>query len=189
MSSWCTNCDGKKILQNVTYPAVNVRPNCNKCQPCSDWCTDTNDCNSASFNKGTRTKNIPIFKTTYVGRATRHIPMDFLDYYDCTKQRGGMCGSTNNIATDKFKQLCSAGRCEYVCPYEPSKRDEYLLTRKQSLLKHNNNYKGSSKKTEYAKYIKRSPGMETFASKKVAALQPTVTRNLNAWVNDCCKNL
>ena len=100
-----------------------------------------------------------------------------------------MCGSTNNIATDKFKQLCSAGRCEYVCPYEPSKRDEYLLTRKQSLLKHNNNYKGSSKKTEYAKYIKRSPGMETFASKKVAALQPTVTRNLNAWVNDCCKNL
>ena len=56
MSSWCTNCDGKKILQNVTYPAVNIRPNCNKCQPCSDWCDDTNDCNSADFNKGKRTK-------------------------------------------------------------------------------------------------------------------------------------
>lgn len=186
MSSWCTNCDGKKILQNVTYPAVNVRPNCNKCQPCSDWCDDTNDCNSASFNKGTRTKNIPIFKTTYVGRATRHIPMDFLEYYDCSKQRGGMCGSTNNIATDKFKQLCSAGRCEYVPPYEASKRDEYLLTKKQSLLKHNNNYTGSSKKLEYAKFIKRTPGMETFASKKGNI--PVVKEKLDAFVNNCCKN-
>ena len=135
MSSWCTNCDGKKILQNVTYPAVNVRPNCNKCQPCSDWCDDTNDCNSADFNKGKRTKYVPIFKTTYVGRATRHIPMDFIDYYDCSKQRGGTCGSTNNIATDKFKQLCSAGRCEYVPPYEASKRDEYLLTKKTIIIK------------------------------------------------------
>mgnify|MGYP001205877468 CR=1 FL=1 len=79
MSSWCTNCDGKKILQNVTYPAVNVRPNCNKCQPCSDWCDDTNDCNSASFNKGTRTKNIPIFKTTY----------EFINFY-CIKRSEDM---------------------------------------------------------------------------------------------------
>ena len=50
----------KKILQNVTIP-VNVRPNCNKCQPCTDWCDDTNDCNSATFNKE-KNKIMPIFK-------------------------------------------------------------------------------------------------------------------------------
>ena len=32
--------------------------------------------------------------------------MDFIDYYDCSKQRGGIV-EVNNIATDKFKQLCS----------------------------------------------------------------------------------
>ena len=186
MSTWCTNCDGKKIQKNVVYPPVNVRPNCNKCQPCSDWCDDTTNCASADFNTGKRTKYVPIFNTTYVGRAKRHVPMDFLDYYDCTKQRGGTCGSTNNTASDKFKQLCSAGRCESVCPYERDQRETYLLTRKQSLLKHNNNYRGSSKKLEYARFIKRTPGMETFASKKVNI--PLVTKNLNAFVNVCCNH-
>ena len=94
--------------------------------------------------------------------------------------------STKRPSTDKFKQLCSAGRCEYVAPYEASKRDEYLLTKKQSLLKHNNNYTGSSKKLEYAKFIKRTPGMETFASKKGNI--PVVKEKLDAFVNNCCKN-
>ena len=95
------DCDENKYAsQNVEYPIPAQRSWCNKCKPCSDWCDDTNDCNSADFNKGKRTKYVPIFKTTYVGRATRHIPMDFIDYYDCSKQRGGTCGSTNNIATD-----------------------------------------------------------------------------------------
>ena len=192
MSSWCTNCNEQNPAENVPYPSVNQRSWCNKCKPCSDWCDTKGNCDSnPNFNTGTGPKNIPIFNTTYVGRTKKHIPNQFLDYYDCQKQRGGSCGSTNNIATDYFKSKCSAGRCEYVCPYEISSRDEYLEKQKDIVMKHNNNYIGSSKKSEYARYVKRTPGTETFANKKLKV--PEVKNHVNAQL-DCfatywCKDM
>ena len=193
MTLWCKNCDGEKIeQQDVAYPSVNKRPWCNKCKPCSDWCDTKAGCDSnPEFNTGSAPKNIPIFNTTYVGRAKRHMPNQFLDYYDCTKQRGGSCGSTNNIATNKFKNNCSAGRCEYACPYVPEFREEYLEKKKDEIKKHNNNYPGSSKKMEYARYVKRTPGTETFANKKqkVPEVKAHVNAQLDCFSNYWCKDM
>ena len=191
MAIWCESCDKKNMdnAENVPYPDADDRPWCNKCKPCSDWCETTGDCNGSHFNKGKGPKNIPIFNTTYVGRAKRHIPVEFFDYYDCTKQRGGTCGSTNNIATSKFKSNCSAGRCELVCDNFDSAEDKdlYKCEKKNNTLKFNNNYIGSSKKTEYARYIKRTRGTETFASKKIISTQ--VQNRVNCFPTYCGNNL
>lgn len=188
MSSWCKDCDENKYAsQNVEYPIPAQRSWCNKCKPCSDWCDTTGNCDSnPDFNTGTGPKNIPIFNTTYVGRAKKHIPNQFLDYYDCTKQRGGNCGNR-----DKFKANCSAGRCEYVCPYLPAERDEYLEKQKDIIKKHNNNYIGSSKKMEYARYVKRTPGTETFANKKqkVTQVRNHVNAQLACFSTYWCKDM
>lgn len=198
MTIWCENCDEKNMTaENVPYPDADKRSWCNKCKPCSDWCENTSDCNGSHFNKGKGPKNIPIFNTTYVGRAKRHIPVEFLDYYDCTKQRGGTCGTTDNKATNEFKSLCSAGRCELVCgTFQPSgsktaveNKKTYEKEKKNNVLKFNNNYVGSSKKAEYARYIKRTRGTETFASKKIKSTQ--VKKRVNDQIDyfDCdCKN-
>ena len=190
MTIWCENCGEKNMTaENVPYPDADDRPWCNKCKPCSDWCETTGDCNGSNYNKGNRPKNIPIFNTTYVGRAKRHIPVEFFDYYDCTKQRGGTCGSTNNIATDKFKCNCSDGRCELVCGTFDSaaNKKQYEKEKKNNVLKFNNNYIGSSKKAEYARYIKRTRGTETFASKKIKSTQ--VKERVNCQIDhfDCDK--
>ena len=194
MTIWCENCDEKNMTaEDVSYPAVDKRPWCNKCKPCSDWCETTSDCNGSNFNKGKGPKNIPIFNTTYVGRAKRHIPVEFFDYYDCTKQRGGTCGSTNNTATDEFKCKCSDGRCELVCGTFDSAADktQYEKEKKNNVLKFNNNYIGSSKKAEYARYIKRTRGTETFASKKIKSTQVKnrVNCQLDQFPTYCANNL
>jgi hypothetical protein len=205
MTIWCENCGEKNMTaENVRYPGTNndgtaktkpseERPWCNKCGPCSDWCETTGDCNGSHFNKGNRPKNIPIFSTTYVGRAKRHIPVEFFDYYDCTKQRGGTCGSTNNTATTEFKSKCSAGRCELLCGTFDSTehKEDYECEKKNNTLKFNNNYIGSSKKTEYARYVKRTRGTETFANKKVVSteVKTRVNCQLNQFPTYCSKNL
>ena len=190
MTIWCENCREKNMTaENVSYPEADKRSWCNKCGPCSDWCETTGDCNGSHFNKGNRPKNIPIFNTTYVGRAKRHIPVEFFDYYDCTKQRGGTCGSTNNTASSDFKSKCSAGRCELVCgTFDPAEhKEDYECEKKNNTLKFNNNYIGSSKKTEYARYIKRTRGTETFANKKI--LSTPVKNKVNCFPTYCSKNL
>jgi len=194
MTIWCENCGTNNMTaENVPYPAANERSWCNNCKPCADWCETTNDCNGSQFNKGKGPKNIPIFNTTYVGRAKRHIPIEFFDYYDCTKQRGGSCGSTNNIATDKFKCNCSAGRCELVCgTFESAaKKIQYEKEQKNNILKFNQNYIGSSKNAEYARYIKRTRGTETFANKKIKSTG--VNKRVNCVINQfptyCANNL
>ena len=191
MTIWCENCGEKNMTaENVPYPDADKRSWCNKCKPCSDWCENTSDCNGSHFNKGKGPKNIPIFNTTYVGRAKRHIPVEFFDYYDCTKQRGGTCGSTDNKATDTFKSLCSAGRCELVCStfVTAADRTQYKKEQKNATIKFNNNYIGSSKKAEYARYIKRTRGTETFASKKIKSTQ--VKERVNCQIDhfDCEKS-
>ena len=195
MTIWCENCGEKNMTaENVPYPEADKRSWCNKCGPCSDWCETTGDCNGSHFNKGNRPKNIPIFNTTYVGRAKRHIPVEFFDYYDCTKQRGGTCGSgsTNNKASNEFKSKCSAGRCELVCgTFVSNDKDDYFLEKKNNTLKFNNNYIGSSKKAEYARYIKRTRGTETFASKKIKSteVKNRVNCQLNYFPTYCSNNL
>ena len=208
MTIWCENCGEKNMTaENVPYPGTGKekpweeRPWCNKCKPCSDWCETIKkydedgkviaDCCGSNFNKGKGPKNIPIFNTTYVGRAKRHIPVEFFDYYDCTKQRGGTCGTTDNKATNEFKCKCSDGRCELVCGTFSSVagKKQYEKEKKNNVLKFNNNYVGSSKKAEYARYIKRTRGTETFASKKIKSTQ--VKKRVNDQIDhfDCdCEN-
>ena len=139
-------------------------------------------------------KNIPIFNTTYVGRARKHIPDRRINYYDCKKQRGGNCGSTNNIATNTFKENCSAGRCELSCDstFYAKTQDEQnsiLLTQKNNILRKGGENSGKSKKSEYARYVKTTPGFETFSSKKVSSLQTTITNKRNCFVNYWCGQL
>jgi hypothetical protein len=195
MTIWCESCGDKNMTaENVPYPDVDKRSSCNKCKPCSDWCKTGSDCSGNNYNKGNRPKNIPVFNTTYVGRAKRHIPIEYFDYYDCTKQRGGTCGSVNNnIATNEFKSKCSAGRCELVCETFDSANDKTLYKKEQknAILKFNNNYTGSSKKTEYARYIKRTRGTETFASKKITSTQVKnrVNCQLEQFPTYCSNNL
>ena len=194
MTIWCENCGEKNMTaENVPYPDADKRSWCNKCKPCSDWCETTGDCSGNAYNKGKGPKNIPIFNTTYVGRAKRHIPVEFFDYYDCTKQRGGTCGSTNNIATPEFKCKCSDGRCELVCAKFDSvaNKTKYEKEKKNNVLKFNNNYIGSSKKAEYARYIKRTRGTETFASKKIKStlVKERVNCQIDKFPTYCANNL
>ena len=58
-------------------------------------------------------------------------------------------------------------------------------------MKHNNNYIGSSKKMEYARYVKRTPGTETFANKKqkVTQVRNHVNAQLQCFSTYWCKDL
>ena len=120
-------------------------------------------------------KNIPIFNTTYVGRATRRRANGHLDYYDCKKQRGGTCGDKS-----KFQQICSAGRCEVV----PNTISQ--LQYKKNIKRHDQNYTGISKRMAYGRYARTTPGLETFSSKKVTSLQPKVQEKQECFMSYWC---
>jgi len=74
----------------------------------------------------------------------------------------------------------STGRCEIVCDTISQVKHKHYITKRDS------NYIGSSKKMSYGRYMRTTPGMETFASKKVESLQDTVTKNVDNWVNCWC---
>ena len=82
------DCSGNKILFDVNYPELENRDWCNKCEPI---CVGP---------KGPIT--VPIFNTTYVGRATKRYSSGYLNYYDCKKQRGGNCGDRNEFIASIF---------------------------------------------------------------------------------------
>ena len=155
------DCSGNEILFDVNYPDLDDRSWCNKCEP------------TCVGPKGP--KNVPIFNTTYVGRATRHRANGHLDYYDCKKQRNGNCGDKT-----KFQQTCSAGRCEVV-PKTIS-QEQY----RNNIRRHNQNYTGISKKMAYGKYARTTPGLETFSSKKVTSLQPKVQEKQECFISYWC---
>jgi len=158
------DCSGNKILFDVNYPHLDDRKWCNNCEtPCIG-------------PKGP--KNVPIFNTTYVGRATRRRANGHLDYYDCKKQRGGTCGDQT-----QFQQTCSAGRCEVV-PKTISQ-----LQYKKNIKRHDQNYTGISKKMAYGRYARTTPGLETFSSKKVTSLQPKVQEKQDCFINYWCDSL
>ena len=60
---------------------------------------------------------------------------------------------------------------------------------KYQTLKHSSYYIGISKRMAYGQYIRTTPGMETFASKKIPVLQPLVNRNIKCFSSYWCKHL
>ena len=88
--------------------------------------------------------HIPSFHNTYVGKFRTHYPNKYLNYEL-------PCGGS-----------CSCGtRCTLVCNTLSQKEQ------KEKVLKHGPNYIGTSKKMFYSQYIQSTPGMYTFASKKI----------------------
>ena len=158
------DCNQSKNLTNIDYPDVANRSHCNKCEI---------ECDGPQGPK-----NMPIFNTTYVGRATRHRANQRLSYYDCSKKRGGKCGNKN-----EFIGTCVAGRCEVV----PKTLSQVQY--KHNIIKHDQNYTGVSKKMAYGRYARTTPGLETFASKKVTSLQPKVTEKLACFTDYWCDSL
>lgn len=60
---------------------------------------------------------------------------------------------------------------------------------KAQTLAHSSNYIGISKKMAYGRYIRTTPGMETFASKKIPVMQPMVNTKLNCFSQFLCQKL
>jgi len=158
------DCDQSVFLTNIDYPAVAFRSHCNKCETVCDGPTGP--------------KNRPIFNTTYVGRATRHRANNDISYYDCSKKRGGNCGDN-----DEYISKCVVGRCEIV-PKTISQ-----VQYKNNITRHDQNYTGISKKMAYGRYARTTPGLETFASKKVTNLQPKVRSKLACFTDYWCDSL
>jgi hypothetical protein len=61
----------------------------------------------------------------------------------------------------------------------------YNAAHKQGVVNHGPNYIGTSKKMQYAKYVKTTPGLETFANKKYTALQSTVLKKQQCFTTLC----
>jgi hypothetical protein len=112
-------------------------------------------------------KTIPKFHSTYVGHAKNHYPQKFLTYDD-------KCGQCCPICK---------GQCKLVCNTIPQEQIKY------NVLRHNSNYIGTSKKMAYGKYARTTPGLYTFASKKVPSLQPTVKKAQMCFQTYWCKSM
>jgi len=110
---------------------------------------------------------IPKFHSTYVGHAKEHYPINFLNY----DSKCGQCGP-----------ICK-GQCTLVCNTIPQAQQKY------DVLRHNNNYIGTSKKMAYGKFARNTPGLYTFASKKVPSLQPTVKKAQICFRTYWCKSM
>lgn len=97
---------------------------------------------------------IPAFHNTYQSAFKTRYPNQYLEYaLPC----GGSCS-------------CGA-RCALECNTIPQEQ------RKKNVLKHGPNYIGTSKNAWYGQYIQSTPGMYTFASKKIPSLQKLDAKN------------
>jgi hypothetical protein len=110
---------------------------------------------------------IPKFQSTYVGNAKERFPPQILNY-------GPECGACGSICE---------GRCRMVCNTIPQAVQKY------EVLRHNSNYIGTSKRMAYGKYANNTPGLYTFASKKVPSLQPTVKKAQVCFTTYWCKSM
>jgi hypothetical protein len=109
---------------------------------------------------------IPAFHNTYQSAFKTRFPNKYLEY----KQP---CGGS-----------CSCGpRCGMMC--STITQEEH----KNNVLKHGPNYIGTSKKMFYGKYIQNTPGMYTFASKKIPSIQKTNEKNQICFKTYWCKNM
>lgn len=129
-------------------------------------------------------KNVPVFSTTYVGRAKRHVPPSYMDYYDCSRQNGGKCNKAI------YQQSCLLGRREanvdksyfQLTEEEQKKRDEEAKNALKKKLGKNN----MSKKQAYSHQVRTTRGLETFANKKVPSLVTLTKKKSNRIQESLC---
>ena len=79
--------------------------------------------------------------------------------------------------------------CNYSCGCVLTCNTQSLEQIKYQTLKHSSYYIGISKRMAYGQYIRTTPGMETFASKKIPVLQPLVNYNIKCFSSYWCKHL
>ena len=108
---------------------------------------------------------IPAFHSTYVNNFQTHYPNNYLHFEP-------PCGGP-----------CSCGpRCKMLCNGISQEQ------RKKDVLQHGPNYIGTSKKAFYGQYIRNTPGMYTFASKKINSLQKVNAKNQLCFRTYWCPN-
>ena len=108
---------------------------------------------------------IPAFHSTYVNNFQTHYPNNYLHFEP-------PCGGP-----------CSCGpRCKMLCNGISQEQ------RKKDVLQHGPNYIGTSKKAFYGQYIRNTPGMYTFASKKITTLQKLDAKNQLCFKTYWCPN-
>jgi hypothetical protein len=153
---------------------------------------------------------IPKFHNTHVGRTHAHYPREKIDHlpynnYDpTTGKRCKTCdtGCANGVPIKQFgmskKMAYSQGiqkHPECIPGKRSTGRREIVpntitqVQHKYNVTKHDSNYTGTSKKMAYGRYINNTPGMETFASKKISALEPKNTTKQECWTNYWCTSL
>lgn len=129
-------------------------------------------------------KNVPVFSTTYVGRAKRHVPPTYMDYYDCSRQNGGKCNNTI------YQQRCLLGRREANVDksYFQLTEEEQLESNKKAkiALKNKLGKNNMSKKQAYSQQVRTTRGLETFASKKVPSLVNVTKKKMNRVQESLC---
>jgi len=112
-------------------------------------------------------------------------------YYDtCSDTSSETCSDTCSDTcseTSSYNSHCKhrhkSCRCALNCNTQTPEEIKYQT------LKHSSNYIGISKRMAYGQYIRTTPGMETFASKKIPVLQPLVNRNIKCFSSYWCKHL
>jgi hypothetical protein len=151
---------------------------------------------------------LPVFHTTYVGRSRSHYPKENLEYRkynNYNPSTGKRCTTctvdcTHGVPTKQFGTTqkmsysqgilkhpecingpSSTGRCEIV----PNTITQVQY--KYNVLQHNSNYTGTSKKMAYGKYVRATPGFETFASKKIPVIH--IADKEQCWTDYICKHI
>lgn len=109
---------------------------------------------------------IPSFHNIYQPAFKTRYPNEYLEYKP-------PCGGS-----------CSCGpRCGLVCNTIPQEQQ------KKNVLKHGPNYIGTSKNMFYGQYIRNTPGMYTFASKKIPSLQKLDAKNQLCFKTYWCRSM
>ena len=129
--------------------------------PCTRPCDDPCDGEVPDKNP----LYIPAFHNTYQPAFKTHFPNKYLEYVP-------PCGGS-----------CSCGaRCVNNCSTISQEQHN------ANVLQHGPNYIGISQKMFYGQYIQNTPGMYTFASKKIPSLQKLDTKNQLCFKTYWCKN-
>ena len=98
--------------------------------------------------------------------------------YNHTNSDNSDNSDNNSEYSDNSIVGCS---CKMECNTQTQAQIKYQT------LKHNSNYIGTSKKMAYGQYIRTTPGMETFASKKIPVLQPMINLKIRCFRRVLCK--
>ena len=102
----------------------------------------------------------------------------------CPKNENGEPIFKNNIDD----VICIGGNNLTCGSLTPIEKDIADAQRKANVLKHGPNYIGISKKQLYGEYINRTPGMTTFANKKLPSLKATNDASIACFKTYWCAN-